>query len=264
MLQVVANMLILSARTWSVRNDVINYDAISHISQIETRNFAEKREKTMEKSTTHHSQQHNLSFYRQLYQPRTCPLTIKEREESKNDQNKREMSCAELIKDTKVFMFYTGLTPEVFPTLFKNILLFTENLRYWLGANRGFAPFLKRGLLGTSQSDKHLHTQDQFPLWLVKCRLNSKTVDLAYRFSISSFTVSRIFTSWTKLWRPLFENFIIWPSKETYQRNSRDSHELGWWLIVLKFRYNILSLWKLRQKHIQIRRVEIPQSTSLA
>ena len=54
----------------------MNYDVISHISQIETRNFAEKRGKTLEKSTTHQSQRRNLSFYRQLHEPRACPLKV--------------------------------------------------------------------------------------------------------------------------------------------------------------------------------------------
>ena len=145
-------------------------------------------------------------------------LAIKEQEKI-NDQNKQELSCAELIKDPKIFKFYTGLTPEVFQALFKNILPYTENQRYWRGPKRGFTPVQKRGLLGKSGSDKRLNKQDQFLLWLVKCRLNLKTVDLAYRFSISSFTVSSIFTTWTKLLRPLLENFIIWPSQETISQN---------------------------------------------
>ena len=43
-----------------MRNDVMNYDVISHTSQIETRNFAEKREKTLEKGTTHQSQRRTV------------------------------------------------------------------------------------------------------------------------------------------------------------------------------------------------------------
>ena len=35
-----------------------------------------KREKKVEKSTTHHSQQCNLLNNQQLYQPRTCPLNL--------------------------------------------------------------------------------------------------------------------------------------------------------------------------------------------
>ena len=31
----------------------------------------------MEKCIAQHSQQRNLSFYRQIYQPRTCPLSLK-------------------------------------------------------------------------------------------------------------------------------------------------------------------------------------------
>ncbi len=50
------------------------YDVILQVSQIEIRNFAEKREKKLEKNTTHHSQQYTLLFYQQSYQPRTCPL----------------------------------------------------------------------------------------------------------------------------------------------------------------------------------------------
>ena len=70
-----------------------------------------------------------------------------------------------------------------------------------------------------SKGDKHLNKHDQFLLWLVQCRLNLRTFDLAYRLSISSFTVSSIFTTWTKLLRPLLENFIIWPSQETMSQN---------------------------------------------
>ena len=107
-------------------------------------------------------------------------MAIKE-EEKINDQIKQEMSCAELIKDPKMFKFYKSLTPaEVFQALFENILLYTENLHYWQGPKRGFALVQKRGLLGKSGSDKYLNKQDQFLLWLVKYRLNLKTVDLAY------------------------------------------------------------------------------------
>ena len=52
------------------------YDVILQV-QIEIRNFAEKREKKLEKNTTHHSQQYTLLFYQQSYQPRTCPLKRK-------------------------------------------------------------------------------------------------------------------------------------------------------------------------------------------
>ena len=62
-----------------MRPDVMNYDVISHISQIETRDFAEKGEKTMETCIAHHSQERNPSFYRKLYQPRTFPLKLAEK-----------------------------------------------------------------------------------------------------------------------------------------------------------------------------------------
>eukprot|EP00112_Aurelia_sp_Birch-Aquarium-sp1_P024959 Seg809.7 transcript_id=Seg809.7/GoldUCD/mRNA.D3Y31 product="hypothetical protein" protein_id=Seg809.7/GoldUCD/D3Y31 len=122
-----------------------------------------------------------------------------------------------LMKHAANFKFYTGLTPDLFKVLFSNILPYTEDLTYWRGSQNTAAATNKRSR--AHGIGEKLNKQDQFFLWLVKCRLNLKTRDLAYRFGISSSTVSNIFTTWTKFLRPILENFIIWPTKDTVKSN---------------------------------------------
>ena len=53
---------------------------------------------------------------------------------------------------------------------------------------------------------------------LLKLRLNSPIEDLAYRFSISSSTVSRILSKWLKQMDLRMQGLIMWPDRDVLQK----------------------------------------------
>ena len=58
----------------------------------------------------------------------------------------------------------------------------------------------------------------EFMCVLLKLRLNSPIKDLAYRFGISTSTVSRIFLKWLKQMDIRMHNFVVWLNREALQK----------------------------------------------
>ena len=58
----------------------------------------------------------------------------------------------------------------------------------------------------------------EFMCVLLKLRLNSPVEDLAYRFGISTSTVSRIILTWLKQMDIRMHNLIVWPDREALQK----------------------------------------------
>ena len=138
----------------------------------------------------------------------------------KNQEEQSKFTAKKLKANQNQFHFYTGLTPELFTLLFENILPYTDSLRYWRGPKR--AESHDKDDSRNAVRKEILCKEDQFFLWLIKCRLNLKVKDLACRFGISPSVVSSIFSTWTKLLRPILENFIIWPTQSTIAHNLPD------------------------------------------
>ena len=53
---------------------------------------------------------------------------------------------------------------------------------------------------------------------LLKLRLNSTIEDLAFRFGVSTSTVSRIFLKWLKQMDIRMHNLILWPDRDALQK----------------------------------------------
>ena len=137
--------------------------------------------------------------------------------DSKNEQlesaiDEAKFSCFNVLANPNIFRFYTGISPELFTALYESILPYIENLHFWMGSQNSTNE-------AEAGVEKKLGKQDQFFLWLIKCRLNLKFQDLAFWFNISVSNVSCIFATWTQLLQPLLEKFIIWPAKEVITMN---------------------------------------------
>ena len=97
--------------------------------------------------------------------------------------------CLDQIKDDdKLFNFYTGFgSYELFKAFFDEFLgPVVSELNYWGSKQRAYQ----------RHYDCKLNPMNQLFLTLVKLRLNLKVKDLAFRFGISTSTVSRYITTW--------------------------------------------------------------------
>lgn len=154
---------------------------------------------------------------------KTKDETLKIKEEQiqqlQNNSDALKFNAKNLLKNKETFKFYTGITPELFTAVFGNISPYTEGMRYWRGPGKGKENQKRFGAIGMNGRRQALLKEDQFLLWLIRCRLNLKLQDLAFRFSVSMSVVSSIFITWTKFLRPILEKFIIWPSRETISQN---------------------------------------------
>ena len=61
---------------------------------------------------------------------------------------------------------------------------------------------------------RKLTLEQEFLLVLMKLRLSLLTEDLAFRFQVSPYLLSRIFTTWIKLMGKELAVLIIWPSSQ--------------------------------------------------
>ena len=84
--------------------------------------------------------------------------------------------CEESLKDDSTVNFYTGLSNlKILKTIFDHVCLTVTNQR---------------------RSQCKFTQFQEFMLVILKWRLNSPVVDLAYRFDVSPATVSRILLKW--------------------------------------------------------------------
>jgi len=99
--------------------------------------------------------------------------------------------CEESLKDDSIVHFYTGL-----PNLKVVMAVFNR---------------VCRTLPGERSATCKLTNFQQFMLVVVKLRLDSPMVDLAYRFGVSPTTVSRILLKWLTQMDIRLKSLIIWP-----------------------------------------------------
>jgi len=103
--------------------------------------------------------------------------------------------CEESLKDDSIINFYTGLPHlKVVMTVFNHV-----------------------GRTLRSATCKLTNFQ-QFILVMIKLRLDSPMVDLAYRFGVSPATVSRIVLKWLTQMDIRLKSLIIWPDRENLQK----------------------------------------------
>ena len=89
--------------------------------------------------------------------------------------------------DDDLFQFYTGfISYDIFLDFYKFLGPAVNELNYW-GMKES---------IGQRNYDRKLSPINQLFLTLVKLRLNLKLQDLAFRFGISTTSVSRYFTTW--------------------------------------------------------------------
>ena len=139
------------------------------------------------------------------------------------------------IKTDNRMNYLTGIPSKAtFHKLFDLIRTQHKKVNYWSGPTKSTS---KKRNFKTSPKKfgpkRALTQKDEFLMTLMKLRLGSTNADLAQRFSISSSTVSTIFTTWIKI---LPVNLNTWcilqkkMSRKHYHRNSR-SQATPWCVI---------------------------------
>lgn len=118
--------------------------------------------------------------------------------------------------------FYTGLpSTACFKCVFDFLVPKAQNMQYWRGAKQTekknptdsstqFQLFAGPGR--KSGPPRKLSLEQEILLTLMKLRLALLTDDLAFRFQVSSTTVSSIFITWIKLMSKELSILVIWPS----------------------------------------------------
>ena len=121
--------------------------------------------------------------------------------------------------DVKTF---TGLpSTKCFNCIFDHLFPKAQHMQYWRGpkqtareapqdyGNRGTVlPKCRPG------PERKLDLEQEFLLTLMKLKLGLINEDLAFRFMVSSTTVSSIFITWINLMSKELSVLIIWPSKQ--------------------------------------------------
>ncbi|XP_046864653.1 LOW QUALITY PROTEIN: uncharacterized protein LOC124459176 [Xenia sp. Carnegie-2017] len=119
--------------------------------------------------------------------------------------------------------FHTGLpSTNSFKCVFEYLLPKASNMQYWRGPTQTqnettatpktpFQLFAGRGY--RSGPARKLSPQQELLMCLMKLRLALLVDDLAFRFQISSATVSSTFITWIKLMSKELSVLIIWPSR---------------------------------------------------
>ena len=142
------------------------------------------------------------------------------------------MRFAQLTRESDV-RFFTGLPgTNIFKILYDHLLPKATLMSYWYGtkfetnARRGVRSRSSLGHIlssheleisdvsfGKTGPPRKLSYEQEFLLSLMKLRLGSWNIDLAFRFGISKAAVSRIFITWIKLMRKELSVLITRPTK---------------------------------------------------
>ncbi|KXJ11353.1 hypothetical protein AC249_AIPGENE26518 [Exaiptasia diaphana] len=117
--------------------------------------------------------------------------------------------------DVKTF---TGLpSTKAFKCIFEYLLPRAQYMQYWRGPKQTGKEAPKAPVVGTKGRPgpgRKLDLQQEFLLTLMKLKLGLINEDLAFRFMVSSTTVSSVFITWVKLMSKELSVLIIWPSKQ--------------------------------------------------
>ncbi|XP_078367675.1 uncharacterized protein LOC144651608 [Oculina patagonica] len=125
----------------------------------------------------------------------------------------KRFSVKNLLKDPKVFKFYTGFTEEQFYCLLEFLGDGMNNLTYWGTSSASNSNSEDLGGLKPGPSRK-LTTEDELLLVLTRLRVGMLEQDLAVRFEMSQSHVSRIITTWVNAMYHRFKEIDIWPTRE--------------------------------------------------
>ena len=123
---------------------------------------------------------------------------------------------------------YTGLSSsEIFQFLFDYLSEKARSMQYWRGGKQTTkeapqppSPFeLATGFAkGRPGPERKLRLEQEFLLTLMKLRLALLTVDLAFRFHVSTTSVSNMFITWIKLMSKELSVLIVWPSRQRVRK----------------------------------------------
>ena len=163
------------------------------------------------------------------------PETDSEESDSDMDENAEEADLLPVPLQfewlTREFdvRFYTGLTStESFKCVFQHLLPKARNMQYWRGPKQtdketplsctttAFKQFA--GVGSRTGPPRKLVPQQELLLCLMRLRLALLVDDLAFRFQMSSTTVSSIFITWIKLMSKELSVLIIWPSRSQIKK----------------------------------------------
>ena len=125
----------------------------------------------------------------------------------------KRFSVKNLLKDPKVFKFYTGFTEEQLYCLLEFLGDGMNNLTYWGTSSASNSNSEDLGGLKPGPTRK-LTTEDELLLVLTRLRVGMLEQDLAVRFELSQSHVSRIITTWINAMYHRFKEIDIWPTRE--------------------------------------------------
>ncbi len=133
---------------------------------------------------------------------------------SVNDSN--SLSFETLQQLPKKFKYYTGLSVLQFLHLFNSLGDCVNNIRYYTKAATSAK---RRRKKNTSQCK--LDAKDQLLLTLIRLKCNLDVQDLAFRFNVSTATVSRIVITWIQLLYVKFKSLAayMFPTREKIRRH---------------------------------------------
>jgi len=131
----------------------------------------------------------------------------------------KRFSVKNLLKDPKVFKFYTGFTEEQFYCLLEFLGDGMDNLTYWGTSSASNSNSEDLGGLKPGPSRK-LTTEDELLLVLTSLRVGMLEQDLAVRFEqLSQSHVSTTITTWINAMYHRFKEIDIRPTREQSRGN---------------------------------------------
>ncbi|XP_049275245.1 uncharacterized protein LOC119406039 isoform X2 [Rhipicephalus sanguineus] len=130
-----------------------------------------------------------------------------QRAQEKVSTTKGTTSFEEVFKDERWLQFYTGFTSL---PRFEFFVQFIE---------------AKHAVTKTSNTGRRtlLSVREQLLLILCRLRVGLLEEDLAYRFGVSSSTISNLFSYWVDFLHDILVQITIWPSRQTVSINMPES-----------------------------------------
>ena len=131
------------------------------------------------------------------------------------------MRCEQISREADVKTF-TGLpSTKCFKCIFDHLLPKAQHMQYWRGPKQTTREAPQDHCdpgIGLPKCrpgpGRKLDLEQEFLLTMMKLKLGLINEDLAFRFMVSSTTVSSVFITWIKLMSKELLVLIIWPSKQ--------------------------------------------------
>lgn len=126
---------------------------------------------------------------------------IKQLENNLTCLESREFKIENIIKDNKLLNFYTGFKNIDFYSSFETLVKNCYENTYYNASNMG--------------RPKSLSLENELFLYFARLRCALLEEDLAFRFKISTSTVSRIFAFWNRFLSDMLSKIPIWLTRNT-------------------------------------------------